>query len=170
MNEQKQMPGWKKIVLGVIALLTALVGGYGVSENLGASRTNQPERAVTVTSTRSDYSGVAFSNVNDFDAIGFTAVFDSTSGTLRQACSMQDVQPTLAATSSANRWDYVDFIDTNTEASVDGSGLAIISESSVRQFVIRNSVWKWCVPVWVGANSVAGLGTTTLFQKPVDNL
>lgn len=173
MNEKKQMPGWKKILLGLAAFLAALAGGAGAGEMLGYSgRTNQPEVTSFTTSTSANTQDVAFHNVNDFDAIGITVDVIADSGTFRVACSMQETEPTLAASSTINRWDYVDFIDTATESSIDGwTGLTFSSSTVVRQLVVRNSVWKWCLPTFAASNDVtSGIGTTTARLKRVDNL
>lgn len=160
----------KKILLAIAAFLTALAGGYGVNELLGYGNSIQPEITLFTTSTNANYNGVAFVNVSQFDYIGYTVDGVSASGTVRFACSMQETAPTFAATSTSNRWDYVDAVDTATEASIDGwTGVALSGSTVVRQFAVRNSVWKWCGAVLSGNTTPAGLGTSTLYLKRVNN-
>lgn len=157
----------KNVFLALAAFFTALAGVFGINQ-LGAI--NQPEITIFTTSTNANYSGVNFSNVNDFTDIGFTVVADNASGTVRFACSMQDTEPTQAATSTSNRWDYVDFVNTETEASVDGyTGIVLSNSSAIKQLVIRNSQWKWCTARLSGNTSQSGVGTTTLYMKRVNN-
>ncbi len=173
MKSMENRPKWQKVLLGVASFLVVLAGGAGASDMLGASwRTNQPEVTSFTTSTSANTSDIAWHNVNDFDAIGITVVAEADSGQFRVACSMQDIAPTLAASSTVNRWDYVDFIDTTTESSIDGwAGFTFASSTVVRQLVIRNSVWKWCLPTYTASVDVtSGIGTTTAYVKRVDNL
>jgi hypothetical protein len=162
----------KKILLAIAAFLTALAGGYGATQVMGGDYGgNQPEVTSFSTSTSANTADIAWHNVNDYPNIGVTvdAVVDS--GQFRVACSMQDTAPTLAASSTSNRWDYVDFIDTATESSIDGyTGITFTSSTAVRQLAIRNSVWKWCVPTFTASVDVtSGIGTTTSYIKRVDN-
>lgn len=139
----------------------------------GASygRLNQAEKVVLATSTNANFSGLSVSNVNDFQNVGFTLVGQTASGTLRFGCSTQDSLPDIgAATTTDNRWDYVDFIDTATDSSIDGyTGISLSNTTVIRQFVVRNSIFKWCTPVLSGNTTPAGYGTTTVYLKAVDN-
>lgn len=164
-----------KFSLGGLVVVIFLIGGIlfasRQSDSPLGSRTNQPERTLFTTSTNANFSGIAVANVNDFNNIGFTAVTENASGTLRIACSMQDTQPTIgAATSTSNRWDYVDIVDAQNEASLDGyTGITFSGGNLIRQVVVRNSVFKWCSALLSGNTSPAGLGTTTVYMKPVAN-
>ena len=160
------MGKWKKILLGLAGILTAIAGGYGVNELGGSSNVALSEVQLFATSTNANYVGVPFINVNDYDVIGITILSDSSSGTVRVACSTQDSEPTQAATSTSNRWDYVDVVDTQSEASIDGwTGVVLAGGAQIRQLAIRNSMFKWCTVRQSGNTTPAGIGTTTAFIK-----
>jgi hypothetical protein len=162
----------KKIVISfgvvVTAVFIALVIAPVLAEKkeitLGA-RLNPAERTV-MDAVAATTTGSAF-NVADFQFIGWTVATDAVSGTLKIACSMQDTEPTFsAATSTSNRWDYVDVTDLATDSSIDGAtGLPMTNVSNVRQFAIENSPFRWCTAIlspWTA-------GTTTVKLLPVTN-
>lgn len=164
---------WVGFSLGVLVILicvpACLLRDETRDDSLG-SRINTAQVTLFSTSTNANYTGVTVANVNDWDSIGFTVVGQTASGTVRFACSMQDDPITLAASSTSNVWDYVDSIDTLTETSIDGqTGLAMTGGNIIRHFVIRNSVWKWCGARMSGNTSPAGLGTTTVYMKRIQN-
>lgn len=141
------------------------------SLGMNGGRLNIPEVTIFTTTTNANFSGIPVSNINDFQFVGFTVLGDASSGTIRFACSMQDTEPTIgAATSTSNRWDYVDVVDTQTETSIDGwTGLVMNGLSGSRQFSLRNSVFKWCTALQSGNTTPAGFGTTTVYLKRVNN-
>lgn len=163
--EKKQKIG---IAIGVfvVAIVTALVLFPVKGQSLGG-RLTQAEKTLFTTTTNANYAGIPVVNVNDFQYVGVTFSGTATSGTLRMACSTQDDMPTIgAASSTENRWDYVDMIDTETESSINGdTGITFINSTDVRHFVVRNSIFKWCAPMLSGNTSKPGLGTTTIYMK-----
>ena len=158
----------KKILyslVGLVVVCAAILGGYKFykGSNLGA-RLNPAERTVmseVVTSTVGNTMNVA-----DFAFISWTVATDAASGTLKFACSMSDTAPVFSASQSVtNRWDYVDVIDYEDDASIDGdTGLTLANTSDVRQFVMDNVNFRWCttnLSSWTaGTTTVKLLGTT----------
>lgn len=168
-----------KVVLGVaVVMMAAIISLFAywspkrsepiVTETPIGVRINHAETTLYTTTTNAA-GGISANNVNDFQSIGITAVATAASGTLRVACSMQDAEPTFGvATTTANRWSFVDSVNTETEASVDGdTGYVLANTTHVLQIAVRNSVWKWCGVEIKGNTSPSGLGTTTVYMKPV---
>lgn len=159
----------KKVLIsvGVLLVLGAGVLGYfyfkpqdkvGYRENTGESAvlTN-----ATTTANGSVVSVVYYRNV------GLTLAADNSSGTLKFACSYQDVVPNFGATAtSSNAWDYVDVIDMEDGASIDGdTGITLAGTTEVRQFEINSNGFRWCTALLSGSVS----GTTNVRIKPSDN-
>jgi hypothetical protein len=167
-----------KVLLAVgVFLVVALVYLMPKSQDSAlGGRLNQAQRTVFTTTTNA-FGGIPAINVNDFQNIGITAVSQSTSGTLKIVCSMQDDvsvsafgSPTGTFQGVSNIWNFVDFVDTVTDSSIDGNtGIPMSNFSGNHQLVVRNSVFKWCSARLSGNTTPAGYGTTTVYMKPVDN-
>lgn len=158
------------VVTSTLLMVLACVVGYKYlsGQSLGA-RLNQAEKTLYTTSTNA-LGGIPAINVNDFQNIGVSVASNKTSSTLFIGCSMQDDAPNFgAATSTSNRWAPVDFVNTLTDASVDGfTGIPMSNFTGTHQLVVRNSVFKWCSVILSGNTTPAGYGTTTVYMKTVD--
>ena len=155
---------WKKILLGIAAFLAALAGGTQIN-NLGG-RLNYQERVV-LNAVAATTTGSAF-NVADFVHIGLTVDTEKASGTLKFACSMMELAPTFASSStSTNRWDYVESIDLQNGSSIDGNtGIVFTSTTNVRQYEVNVNNVRWCTAIlspWTA-------GTTSVRMLPANNL
>lgn len=166
----------KKWQIGLVGLFVLVALGaiiYSVQKEKGqvlGNRMNMTEVTLFTTSTNANYTGIPVVNVNDYEYIGYTVVGESASGTVKFLCSMQDTAITTAASSTSNRWDYVDATLTNTEASIDGyTGVTLSNSNFIQHYVVRNSVWKWCSAMLSGNTTPAGYGTTTVYMKRVQN-
>lgn len=155
----------KNILLGIAAVLVALAGGYKVND-LGGSRLSTSERTI-INAAAATTTGAAI-GVTDYQYVAWTvATANGASGTVRFACSMSDTAPSFsAATSTSNRWDYVDVTDLSTDSSIDGhTGVVMSNTTNVRQFQIETSPFKWCTAIlspWTA-------GTTTVYLLPANN-
>lgn len=159
----------KKILWGIVGLVAGIIAGFlGTtylpgSESFGAQRLSPLER--TVMSAAGATTTGSSMNVADYRYIGWTvATANGVSGTLRFACSMSDAAPTFsAATSTTNRWDYVDVTDLLTDNSIDGAtGLVMANVNSVKQVLMENVPFRWCTAIlspWTN-------GTTTVTMLP----
>lgn len=146
----------RKILLSIAALLTALAGGFGVSQ-LGGSRLNNAERTVmdeVVTTTVS----LAY-NVADYDALTWVVAATNATGTIKFNCGTSDTAPDFSSAASAsNRYDVVDVTDLEDEASIDGdTGVVLANATEVRQFQMDSANFKWC-----GATFTRTSGTSTV--------
>lgn len=155
----------KKILIGIAAFLTALAGGYQANELIGAGRLNYQERFV-MNDVVATTTGAAH-NVADFRNVGITVGTSAASGTLKFVCSMSETAPVFStAQSSTNRWDYVEIIDLQDGASIDGdTGLTLANTTDVRQFELNTNNLRWCTAIlspWTA-------GTTTVMLLPATN-
>ena len=159
-----------KIIGLIVALAVVVAGGYlyfNQEKGLG-NRINVAEVALFTTSTNANFTGIPVINVNDFDYVAYT-IAGTASGTVKFLCSYQDDIITTGATSTSNRWDFVDVTNNQTEASIDGNTGVTISGGVIGQYIIRNSGFKWCSAHLTGNTSPAGLGTTTVYLKRAQN-
>ena len=109
--------------------------------------------------------------VSSYQNVGFTVSTLSTSGTVKFGCSMMDSLPTFATLPTAsNRWQYVDVIDLQDGASIDGNtGIVFaLGSTTIRQVVINNNVFKHCASFFTP--STGNIGSTTVRLLPVNNL
>ena len=162
----------KKWLLGIAAFLTVLAGGTQIDNLGGGGRTNEKERfvfnAVEVSTTSFPMS------VNDFQLIAVAIAASSTTGTIKFACSNLDevtnivnAQGKFVTTSKnlASRWDYVEIVDLEDGASIDGDvGIAMVNLSDVRQFKINVDNFRHCM-----AELQQSAGTTTVTFLPSSN-
>lgn len=155
------MKNVKNIVLGFLASLVVLLGGYTAGDKLGAGRLNYMERTmldeVVATTVSSAF------NVADFVHVGFTVANTGATGTLKFACSMQETAPTFSSTQSVtNRWDYVEIIDLEDGTSIAGdTGIVTTGSTDVRQFELNTNNLRWCSAIWTrtsGTSTVKLLG------------
>ena len=158
---------WKKVLLGIAAVLTTLAGGYQANEMFGAvnGRGNYSERTVldaVVAGTTSTPFGVA-----DFQFLGWTVTTAATTATIRFACSMSETAPNFSGSrSSTNRWDYVDVTDLQNDNSIDGSvGIAFTNSTTIRQLQMEAVPFRWCVSILSDWTS----GTTTVKLLTANN-
>ena len=160
---------WVLTAVGTLILLIS-VPAYLLRDNTSIGRVTPAEITLFTTSTNANYAGLPVINVNDFDTIAYTVSSQNASGTLRFICSTQDTEITTAVSSTSNRWDYVDVVDTEDETSIDGdTGVVMVTSTDVRTFVVRNAVYRWCSAIISGDTSPSGLGTTTVYMKRVQN-
>jgi hypothetical protein len=154
------------VLVAVIATITAVI--MNNKTNVLGNRINMAEVTLFTTSTNANFTGLPVVNVNDFDYVAYT-IAGTASGTVKFLCSYQDNQITTGATSTSNRWDFVDVTNNQTEASIDGNTGVVITGGVISQYIIRNSGFKWCSAYLTGNTSPAGLGTTTVYLKKAQN-
>jgi hypothetical protein len=164
------MEKYKKYLLAIAAFLVALAGGAGGGQLL-SGRNATSEITLFTTSTNANYSTDKVTNVESYRHIDITMAATAASGTLRFACSNSDTQPDFSAAASAtNRWDYMEVIDKENGASIEGdTGITLSDTTDVRQFEINDNISTWCKPLLSGNTSPAGLGTTTVYFKSATN-
>lgn len=159
----------KKVLL-VCALVVAAALGWLWGSNSGTplgGRLTTSEITLFTTSTNSNYSDVAVTNVGSFRHIEATVAATSASGTLQFACSNQATAPDFSGSQSdTNRWDYVQVVDKEDGATIDGdTGITLNNTTDVRQFEINDNYSTWCTALLSGNTSPAGLGTTSVYIK-----
>jgi len=146
----------------IIAILLSLLGAGGV---LGAIRLSQPMMTL--------FSGAVSPTTTVYMAVGgernitCDLTLEAVTGTLKFAGSIQDSTPDIdSAQAEANKWDYVQVVDTEDGTSIDGdTGLSFTGTSDVRQFEVNTNFLKWFGADWTTATS----GTSTLDCRPSNN-
>lgn len=139
-----------------------------IDRPLGFGKDNVPEQ-ILLASTISTATSTGVT-VSSYQNVGFTVSTVNTSGTIKFGCSMADSLPTFATLPTAsNRWQYVDVIDLQDEASIDGNtGITFAQSTTIRQVAIRNNVFKHCGAFFTTA--AANVGSTTVRIVEINNL
>ena len=106
----------------------------------------------------------------DFETIKFT--FDTDGGgdcavTVKAAISFQDEAPDFAkAKSATNQYDYVDIIDLEDGASIDGdTGVAVSGADDNRHFEVNANGAKWFTIIPTAGTAGEITVTCTLFER-----
>ena len=107
-------------------------------------------------------------SVNDYQKLGIQfGTTDSTNATIKFAVSLSEIAPDFGSAQSAtNHWDYVDVIDLQDGASIDGdTGITLSGTDDVRNFQANCENVKWFAAI-VTAHSA---GKITVKVKPSTN-
>lgn len=87
-------------------------------------------------------------NVSDFRHAIVSVAFTGFTGTIKFQASAKTTKPTFSSAQSAtNEWEYVQIIDLEDGASIDGdTGVAVTTSTDVRLFEINTNLISWlCV-------------------------
>ena len=167
---------WLAVVVllaGVSGLVFLLIFSRGKPDSnlkVFGARLTTSEITLFTTSTNANHSTNVVSNVNSFRHIEVTVAATTASGTLQFACSNQTSAPDFSASSSAtNRWDYIEVVDKEDGATIDGDvGITLNATTDVRQFEINENYSTWCSALLSGNTSPAGIGTTSVYLKSAE--
>ena len=130
------------ILLTLIVLLVVSIAQPKVQE-LGG-RMNYQERTMLDEVATTTWSS-AF-NVADYQHVDLTVATTAATSTVTVACSMQQLEPTFSSVASAtNRWDYVQVLDYENGASIDGdTGVVFAGATEVRLLELNINNARWC--------------------------
>lgn len=159
------MNKWRKILLGLAGLLTALAG-YGVNDFLGGRQMT----TITILNGATNVSTTA-KVLNGKDASDFVCAVDFEgvpTSTIKFVGSVQETQPTFAnAQSSTNQYEYLDVTDMQSGSSIDGdTGLSASTTADNRMVKIETRFVNWFSAVMVTSTGILSTGPVTVQCVP----